>query len=217
MVQIFISKDAHDLNEGLQHLHKNGVLEAKSLIEFSALPFECPPAYDILFLASIRAAEYFFAKCDSSAQIACAGVETAQKVAEKFKKEIAFIAQQSDQPELEARRFNEWRKNRIACFPSSQLSIGTYASMIPNQEKIVFPIYQTHFLPQPVENKDIYIFSSPSNVIAFAKYNTIAEDAKVVAWGSSTERELLKNGINVTYVLRAPQQTDLLNWLHKLL
>lgn len=217
MVQIFISKDAHDLNEGLQHLHKNGVLEAKSLIEFSAIPFECPPAYDILFLASIRAAEYFFAKCDTTVQIACAGVETAQKVAEKFKKEITFIAQQSDQPELEAQRFNEWRKNRIACFPSSQLSIGTYASMIPSQEKIVIPVYDTTFKESQIESKDIYIFSSPSNVLAFVKSNSIAKNARVVAWGSSTERELIQNGINVTYVLRAPQQADLLNWLNKVL
>ena len=81
MSRIFISKDPKDLSIELQTLVQKGVLEAQSLIDFSAVPFECPPAHDILFLASIRAAEFFFTNCQTSAQIACAGLETAKKVA----------------------------------------------------------------------------------------------------------------------------------------
>ena len=217
MVQIFISKDAHDLNEGLQHLHKNGILEAQTLIEFRAVSFECPPAHEILFISSIRAAQFFFARCNSSATIACAGLETANKVAEQFQKEVAFIAQQSDKPQLEALRFNEWRAGRSVCFPSSQLALGTYAELLPAQEKIILPVYETYFKEQHIAAKDIYVFSSPSNVNSFLKVNQIAPNAKVVAWGSSTAQALNTHQIEVHKVLNGDQQNDLLKWLSKIL
>lgn len=217
MCSIFISKDPQDLNDSLLALHESGALEAQSLIEFSVVPFVCPPAHDILFIASIRAADFFFANCQTSAEIACAGLETAKKVAERYQKEVHFIAEQSDKPQLEAKRFNEWRNGRSVCFPSSQLSIGTYAALIPESEKIILPVYNTRFKNLRIKAKDIYIFSSPSNVLAFLEHNTIAANAKVVAWGSSTAQELEKKQISVAKVLNGQQQADLLTWLSKVL
>lgn len=217
MRRIFISKDTQDLHEGLLALHQSGVLEAQSLIEFSAIPFVCPPAHEILFIASIRAADFFFKQCQTNAQIACAGLETAKKVAEHYQKEVHFIAQQSDQPQLEAQKFNAWRKGRSVCFPSSQLSIGTYAALIPESEKIILPVYTTAFKNLHIEEKDIYVFSSPSNVLAFLAHNTLSAHAKVVAWGSSTAQELAKKQISVSKVLNGQQQADLLTWLSKVL
>ena len=217
MSSIFISKNPEELSIELRALVQKGVLEAQSLIDFSAVPFECPPSHDILFIASIRAADFFFSNCQTSAQIACAGLETAKKVAERHQKEVHFIAQQSDQPKLEAQKFNEWRKGRSICFPSSQLSVGTYAALIPESEKIILTVYDTRYKNSSIQEKDIYVFSSPSNVRAFLKYNTIAANAQVVAWGSSTEQELVKKQIRVSKVLNGQQQADLLNWLSKVL
>ena len=217
MSRIFLSKDPKDLNEGLFALQQNGILEAQALIDFEALPFDCPRKYDILFLASIRAAEFFLSQCTTTALIACAGLETAKKVAERYQKEVAFIAQQSGLPKAEAERFNAWRKGRSVCFPSSQLSIGTYAALIPDSEKMIVPVYNTRFKKLHIKEKDIYVFSSPSNVLAFLEHNTIPAHAKVVAWGSSTAQELEKQQINVTKVLSGQQQTELLTWLSKIL
>jgi uroporphyrinogen-III synthase len=217
MSKIFISKDVEDLNSGLLALQQNGILEAQSLIEFGDLPFECPSHYDILFLSSIRAAEFFFKQCNTQATIACAGIETAKKVAERYQKEVAFIAQQSGQPQEEAKRFNAWRNGRSVCFPSSQLSIGTYAALLPESEKIILPIYNTTFKQLPIEEKDIYVFSSPSNVLAFLAHNRIPAQAKVVAWGASTAQELMQQQISVTTVLNGEQQAELLTWLSKVI
>jgi len=217
MSKIFISKDPQDLNSGLLALQQNGILEAQSLIEFSALPFECPSHYDILFLSSIRAAEFFFKQCNTQASIACAGIETAKKVAERYQKEVAFIAQQSGQPQVEAKRFNTWRNGRSVCFPSSQLSVGTYAALLPESEKIILPIYNTTFKQLPIEEKDIYVFSSPSNVLAFLAHNRIPARAKVVAWGASTAQELIQQQISLTTVLNGEQQAELLTWLSKVI
>jgi uroporphyrinogen-III synthase len=217
MSSIFISKDPQDLSPELQQLVQKGMLEAQSLIEFSAQPFLCPQAYDILFVASVRAADFFFTQCQTNALIACAGLETAKKVAERYCKEVHFIAQHSDQPQIEAQQFNIWRKGRSVCFPSSQISIGTYASLIPENEKIILPVYNTHFKKSQIRAKDIYIFSSPSNVRAFLASNTIATNAQVVAWGSSTAQELVQKQISVAKVLNGHQQADLLTWLSKVL
>jgi uroporphyrinogen-III synthase len=217
MSRIFISKDPEDLSIELQALVQTSQLEAQTLIEFSAIPFECPPAHDILFIASIRAADFYFANCQTNAQIACAGLETAKKVAERYQKEVHFIAQQSDQPVREAQKFNVWRNNRSVCFPSSQLSVGTYAALIPESEKIILPVYNTHFKNVHIKEKDIYVFSSPSNVRAFLEHNTISAQAQVVAWGSSTAQELVKKQISVNKVLNGQQQADLLTWLSKVL
>ena len=215
MSTIFISKDPQDLSPELQLLVQKDMLEAQSLIEFSAQPFLCPSAFDILFIASIRAAEFFFAQCQTNAQIACAGLETAKKVTESFQKEVHFIAQHSDQPQFEAQQFNAWRNGRSVCFPSSQLSIGTYSSLIPEKEKINLQVYHTQFKILQIGAKDIYIFSSPSNVRAFLAHNTIAANAQVVAWGSTTAQELAQNQISVTKILNGQQQADLLTWINK--
>lgn len=217
MSRIFISKDNEELSIELQELVQKGLLEAQTLIEFNAVPFACPPVHDILFIASIRAADFFFANCHTNAQIACAGLETAKKVAERYQKKVHFIAQQSDQPILEAQKFNEWRNGRSVCFPSSQLSIGTYAAAIPEREKIILTVYNTRFKNLKIQEKDIYVFSSPSNVRAFMEHNSIPTGAKVVAWGSSTAEELEKKQINVTKILNGQQQADLLTWLSKVL
>ena len=217
MSRIFLSKDPEDLNEGLHALQQNGILEAQALIDFEALPFVCPANYDILFLASIRAAEFFLSQCMTTALIACAGLETAKKVAERYQKEVAFIAQQSGLPKAEAERFNTWRKGRSVCFPSSQLSIGTYAALIPDSGKMIVPVYNIRFKQLHIKEKDIYVFSSPSNGLAFLEHNTIPAHAKVVAWGSSTAQELEKQQISVTKVLSGQQQTELLTWLSKIL
>jgi uroporphyrinogen-III synthase len=97
------------------------------------------------------------------------------------------------------------------------LSIGTYAALIPESEKTILPVYTTAFKNLHIKEKDIYVFSSPSNVLAFLAHNTIPAHAKVVAWGSSTAQELAKKQISVSKVLNGQQQTDLLTWLSKVL
>jgi uroporphyrinogen-III synthase len=97
------------------------------------------------------------------------------------------------------------------------LSIGTYAALLPESEKIILPIYNTTFKQLPIEEKDIYVFSSPSNVLAFLAHNRIPAQAKVVAWGASTAQELIQQQISVTTVLNGEQQAELLTWLSKVI
>lgn len=213
MQRIFISKDPKDLSEELFAMHLSGVLEAKSLIDFHSVSFACPSAYDILFISSIRAADFFLSKCTNNSLIACAGEQTAQKLLDKYHLRADFIAQKSGNPIEEAHHFNTWRNGRRVCFPVSQLSVGTYTTNIPDSEKIILQVYATLFNEVQINSKDIYVFTSPSNVEAFFKNNSIGAKARVIAWGQTTNQALKEKNILVTTVLDENQQETLVKWL----
>jgi uroporphyrinogen-III synthase len=213
MKPVFISKDPQELHAALHQLWAEGVLTAQSLLSYSPVSFTCQPTFDLVFFASIRAAEFYLAQCAAPAIFGVAGSETALKIEQKFGLKAAFVAQNSGNPAQEATAFNQWRANRSVLFPSSNLSLGTYSKLIPEQQKKILPVYQTNFMQQRIDAHQVYVFSSPSNVSAFFETNHLAENAQIIAWGKSTEKALKDRGINVTHTLLKDQQAELLQWL----
>jgi uroporphyrinogen-III synthase len=213
MKPVFISKDPQELHAALHQLWAKGVLTAQSLLSYSPVSFTCQPKFDLVFFASVRAAEFYLAQCAAPAIFGVAGSETALKIEQKFGLKAAFVVQNSGNPAQEAVAFNQWRANRSVLFPSSNLSLGTYAELIPEQQKKILPVYQTNFKQQRIAAHQVYVFSSPSNVSAFFETNDLAENAQIIAWGKSTEKALKDRGIAVTHTLLKDQQTELLQWL----
>jgi uroporphyrinogen-III synthase len=213
MKLVFIYKDPQKLHSALHQLCTEGVLTAQSLLSYSAVSFTCQPTFDLVFFASIRAAEFYLAQCAPPAIFGVAGSETALKIEQIFGLKAAFVAQNSGNPAQEAEVFNQWRANRSVLFPSSNLSLGTYAKLIPELQKKILPVYQTNFKQQHIDAHQVYVFSSPSNVSAFFETNDLAENAQIIAWGKSTQKALNDRGIAVTHTLLKDQQTELLEWL----
>jgi len=213
MKPVFISKDPQELHAALHQLCAEGVLTAQSLLSYSPVSFTCQPTFDLVFFASIRAAEFYLAQCAAPAIFGVAGSETALKIEQKFGLKAAFVAQNSGNPTQEATAFNQWRANRSVLFPSSNLSLGTYSKLIPEQQKKILPVYQTNFMQQRIDAHQVYVFSSPSNVSAFFETNHLAENAQIIAWGKSTEKAIKDLGIAVTHTLLRDQQAELLQWL----
>jgi uroporphyrinogen-III synthase len=213
MKPIFISKDFQDLSPALAALVAENKLTAQSLIDFQALPFACPEPTAITFFGSIRAAAFYLQNCKPSPLIAVAGKETARKLKENFDLNAVFIAEESGNPELEAARFNDWRANRSVLFPSSSSSLGTYAKYVPLQHKTIIQVYQTKCKKLLIEDHQVYVFSSPSNVTAFFQVNKLAPNAIVVAWGKSTQKALYENKVTTCHTLLKDQQGALLTWL----
>jgi uroporphyrinogen-III synthase len=213
MTTVFISKDPEELNPVLHQLWSDGLIAAQSLLVYNAQDFKCLTDFDIVFFASIRAAQFYLAKCTAPKLIACAGAETAQKLKVQFGLNADFIAQQSGDPDQEALAFNSWRGERKVLFPSSNLSLGTYTKPIPESEKSVVNVYRTDYKTLEIKAHQVYIFSSPSNVMAFFQCNQIPENAQVIAWGKSTEKALLSKGIKVGHILLKSQQEELATWL----
>ena len=137
MKLVFISKDPQELHSALHQLWAEGVLTAQSLLSYSAVSFTCQPTFDLVFFASIRAAEFYLAQCAPPAIFGVAGSETALKIEQIFGLKAAFVAQNSGNPAQEAEVFNQWRANRSVLFPSSNLSLGTYAKLIPELPRLV--------------------------------------------------------------------------------
>ena len=212
MIQkVFISREQKDC-ENLPNLLLNNQIDlfTKSLISFEAVSFIHPAGYDVVFFSSLRSAQFFLMEesIATGIQVACIGIETAKKLY-KMGIQPAFIGSNSGNPKDVAIEFKKWLGNRMVLFPHSDQSFHSVADLLNPSQVIKVEVYKTKFSLSLIPPCDLYIFSSPSNVKSFFESNELKENSRVIAWGTSTEKELIKNKIPVMKVL----QTGTLNEL----
>jgi uroporphyrinogen-III synthase len=213
--RVFISKNASDCESLVHFCNQNSIeLIAQSLIEFEAVPFEIESNYDIAFFSSIRSGQFFFKNelQKSNVVYACIGQTTNSKL-KKLGIECEFVGEEAGNPQKIAAEFKSWVKNRTVIFPQSNLSLGTFSSILPENQVINKIVYKTNLIEKKIENCQIYIFTSPSNLDAFLTINEIADYAKIIVWGKSTENRLLKKGIIADFVLAKSNFAELIEVL----
>jgi uroporphyrinogen-III synthase len=213
--RIFISKNSDDCEPLVHYCNQNKLdLTAQSLIEFEAIPFKIESNFDVVFFSSIRSAQFYFENAAKKSTIiyACIGETTNSKL-KKLGIECEFVGKEAGNPQKIAEEFKYWVKNRTVIFPQSNLSLGTFSSILPENQVINKIVYKTNLIERKIENCQIYIFTSPSNLDAFLTINEIADDAKVIVWGKSTENRLLKKGIIADYVLAKSNFAELIEVL----
>ena len=114
-----------------------------------------------------------------------------------FKKEglkIDFEGEGS--PENVAKSFKSViNLNEVVFFPLSNRSIGTVQKMLSKDNKVIFQTYNTELKEKKIELHDYYVFTSPSNVEAFFKSNSL-KGLKAVSIGPTTTSSLRKKGVN---------------------
>jgi uroporphyrinogen-III synthase len=189
-------------------------LHATSQLSFEAVPFTITHPFEVVFFSSVRAGRFFLRSYDgplSSLQFACIGEETAQK----FNIEFAFVGEEAGNPEKVAEKFKNWLGDKRLLIPHSSLSQKTIASIIPSSQCESVCIYNTLLKPSLVPECDVYVFTSPSNLEAFLQVNKLPEHAKVIAWGITTEKALLKAKINPSLTLKNAQLEELIDVLSK--
>lgn len=99
-------------------------------------------------------------------------------------------------PENVARSFKSVINiNEVVFFPLSDRSIGTVQKMLSKDNKVIFQTYNTELKEKKIELHDYYVFTSPSNVEAFFKSNSL-KSLKAVSIGPSTTSSLRKKGVN---------------------
>ena len=130
---IFISRSRDQIGDQLlQFEASGGALYAHSLIMFEGIKNEAVSLCDVVFFSSIRAASFFLKHHQKpKALFACAGGETARKLADQFQIACAFIADEAGNPTQAAFEFKQWLKDRTVLFPLSEQSLHTYSSLIP--------------------------------------------------------------------------------------
>ena len=216
MIQsIFISRDSNGCVSLIEFCNQHQLdLVSQSLIFFESSDFVVLYSYDVIFFSSIRSAEYFLRKekIDDSKKIACIGQETALKL-KNLGIHVDFVGQNSGNPSDVSREFKNWLGNRKVLIPHSSESLLSITEYLNPNQIVLVEVYKTRLQPTKVSNCDCYVFTSPTNVRAFLLANDRSILKKVIAWGRSTEKELLLNKIPVMNVLQTGTMLELESYL----
>ncbi len=211
---IFISKDLSEVTILQQFCLANNInLIAHSLIRFEAIPFQVNQTYEVLFISSIRAAEFFLKteKIKPETVIACIGQTTARKL-EELGLKISFVGEKSGNPIEVAEEFKKWLGNRTVLIPKSNISKRTIGSLLPSSQCIEPIVYKTVSDCEVIPACETYVFTSPSNVDSFMECNEPPQ-GKVIAWGETTKKCIEEKSITVSNTLQTSGMEELIKLL----
>ena len=174
--------------------HKINVI-GKSLIEINFLKLKHLPSSDWIFFSSINSVLSIIEnhKADViSRKIAAVGKTTATKL-HALGLKVDFIG--NGNPKIVADEFSKILGKEKVFFPVSSKSLRTVQSQIPFEQLIEQVSYTAKEKTEAIDNCDLYVFTSPSNVHSFFKINEIDKDQHVIAIGPSTRDALYEYGI----------------------
>ncbi len=214
--RIFFSSVSIPHNELIAFCETNHLeLIAQSLITHEALAFDWDLKEEVVFFSSPRAVDFFLKKYPTilhSKKIACVGTGTARHLLEKGYAPN-FIGENSGDTREVAIQFLHWLQDDTVFFPLAEQSFQTISSRIPESQCKTAFVYRTAHLSIQIPTCATYVFTSPSNVVAFLAKNEIPATSQVIAWGKSTERELKSNHIAVSHTLENSTISDLITVL----
>ena len=194
--KVFVTRSLNEQDYLPQALSRLGFdVEGKSLIEFKQIRIKELPKTDWVFFSSKHAVRYFFnQKPELSAGIkfGCIGTSTSAEL-RAFGKRADFIGTSTD-IKLVGKQFSSKVGSGKVLFPIARGSMQSIQWQMVKRENVFnLEVYAT--LKHSIEvgaDKDILIFTSPSNVEAFFEKNKIAEHQKVIAMGDATAKALGK-------------------------
>ncbi len=167
-----------------------------SLIDFEKISFSYFPQTDWIFFSSKRAVLYFFGqKPDVTNQkIGCIGKATADEI-RRFGKRAEFIGTSTD-TRLTGKQFASRVGSGTVLFPMAKGSLRSVQNgFVKAGQAIDLPVYETvEHADIEIPDTDIIVFTSPSNVQAYANKKTISKSHKLIAYGDATASALRKMG-----------------------
>lgn len=211
---IFISKPLSELDALNTFCTQKGIhLIAESLIRFDSVPFTVEKPYDVVFFASIRAAEFFLngTTVPPHCKIACIGETTAEKL-KNLGLSVDFIGEKAGKPDEVAEAFKTWLGGRTVIIPQSTISKRSIASKIAPEQCIEVIVYKTIPACKTIPVCDISVFTSPSNFESFLLCNE-APKGNIIAWGETTKRAILEHGLEVDRTLEGSGLGELVGLL----
>lgn len=212
---IFISRNSEELPLLTKYCTDQNIqLIPQSLVRFEEVKHTLDLFPEVLFFSSIRSAEYFLTQQAILPQTAIAtiGAKTAEKL-EKLGLKVDFIGSVAGHPETVAAEFSQWLNGRKVVIPCSDRSNRSIASVLPADQVLEIVVYKTILDSKKMEDCDLYIFSSPSNLEAFLLQNRIPSDSQIIAWGTTTEKALKKKGLKSNWVLSTSSEEEVIEIL----
>ncbi len=213
--KLFISKPIIEVQELVEFCKENDFeLVAHSFLSFKAMPFKFPENTEVIFFGSKRGVEYFIDQqsIPENIEIACVGNGTANYLKSKGYNP-SFIGEKSGKIDSVAEDFKTWLGDRKVVFAQAKDSNRSISSVINSLNSTEISVYETIINSATIEESDIYVFTSPSNVDGFLIENSISENSIIIAWGDTTEKHLIKNGIHCNYILDSSSVDELILYL----
>ena len=214
--KLFLSNSEIVDNQFLDFCSQHNIeLNAKSLIAFNAVEHDDEINADVVFFSSPRSVDFFYKSLkDKNVSLAVLGSGTARRLNELgFSADFAGSA--SGNPEAVAEEFLSWLGDRTVLFPLSSRSNRSISRHVPTAQLKEVVVYETVNTPEKIDVSQIYVFTSPSNVEAFLSQNALPGDAVVIAWGKTTEKRMLEQGMRPTFVLETSSLRELEQVLRK--
>ncbi len=196
---VLITRDLEDNSFFKNVLEGNGYnVQGVSFIETKKVPFTTVPATDWVFFASSNAVRFFFEQhpqLNPKTQFAVVGSGT-EHALKQYNKNPAFVGINNDTKVI-GKKFARIVGSETVLFPQAKGGLRTIQQQFLSQETIVdLPVYETVKKENvKVEETEILVFTSPSNVESYFEKNKMNALQKVIAIGKSTEKKLKELGV----------------------
>jgi uroporphyrinogen-III synthase len=215
-ISLFISKNTdeiHSLHDFCEK--KSWNLIAKSCISLRLIETSDKIETEFVFFGSKNAFDIYLesGKNSNLHKICCVG-EVTKAYIEKKGFEVVFCGKNAGNVEEISKALNLFLANKSICFVQSSASKKTIQKHITTSQIQELVLYETNFSCTKFKDVfDVYVFTSPSNIDAFLVHNTIKPNAKIIAWGKTTEKALLENGVKPNFILKNSSIQELIDFL----
>ena len=213
MIDVFISRSESDARELVLSLNSaNYSAHCQSLISLEFLSFNIKKDFDWVFFSSSNGARSFFQQTTNvNAKYAAIGPATASAV--PF--ECDFVGEGTNTEEI-ARMFFHLVGNERVLFPSALDSLNSTANLFDTERIEIISTYKKERIAVKLPEARLYLFSSPSNVLAAKEMNDLV-GMNCVAYGTATARALKAAGVRNIHLVSSWSQAEIANDLRSLL
>lgn len=217
MTSVFISRNLDPESPFRLLLQEAGFrVFGQSLIEFSAVTFDCVPNSDWIFFYSPKTVDFFFNQLPSPISTATAygamGKGTASRL-QQYGIVPSFVG--SGVPNATAEAFELEASGKIVLFPQARQSRQSIQNLLKSRiTAIDLVVYDN----QPLVNFDIprcdwLVFTSPLNAKSyFARYELQAQQ-QILTIGSTTQEAIRNLGVKDVHTVAKPTEVELANFI----
>ena len=148
-------------------------------------------------------------------EVACIGETTAEKL-RALNLPVSFVGKKAGNPVEVAEDFKTWLGKRRVLFPISSVSKESIVKVVPEDQSEKVIVYETLPKSFQLEQLDVAIFTSPSNLESFVNAGNKIP-TKPIAWGKTTLEAMESRNIQATSTLSTSTELELISVLNRLI
>jgi hydroxymethylbilane synthase len=197
--KVFISREINEASIFQKILaNQNVSVFGKALIKIEFKEIKNIPDSDWVFFTSSNSVQSLKMYVDylKTKKIAAFGMATEMSL-KKLGLKSDFIGE--GHPEDIAVNFAAVLNTQKVLFPTSNRSLKTIQSKISPENQVELVTYETNNIDNKIQDFEVLVFTSPSNVNSYISCNDFNPKQKVVAIGPSTKASLMGHGFKEVY------------------